>query len=281
MAPAEPIPLPPELTGPVQHRFLSPHYDDIALSCGGIVARLARSGRQPEVAVVFGDQPDPTLPLSPFAAAMHDAWGLSAAEVIAARRREEAAAAAALGATSGNLPFRDAIYRGGAYQSNEQLFGPPDPSEAQLSTHIAGAMVGDDTPNSQFRVYAPLAVGGHVDHQLGFAAGTRLARAGWDVLFYEDLPYALPAGNLAARLAAVETAGITIEPAAVVDVSCTWDAKLAAILAYPSQLETVFGYANAGSSPAEIDAIMGAYARRVGNGTLAERVWRIVASPMR
>ena len=56
-----------ELTGPERHLFLSPHYDDIALSCGGTAALLARAGRDPEVALIFGDHPDPAAPLTPFA----------------------------------------------------------------------------------------------------------------------------------------------------------------------------------------------------------------------
>lgn len=270
-------PLPPALTGAVRHRFLSPHYDDIALSCGGTVARLARAGISPEIVVVFGDEPDPRHPLSSFATAMHEAWGLSAREVITARREEEAAAAEALGARRGNLPFRDAIYRGDAYGSNEQLFGPPAPNEADLPRLIAAEMVGADTPDPGVRVYAPLAVGGHVDHQHGFAAGAELARAGWDVLFYEDLPYALPDGALQRRRSELGAA-LAPEPAAEVDVEETWRAKVDAILAYRSQLATVFGYAAAGSTPAEIDAVMSAYAARPALGTKTERFWRLAGA---
>ena len=266
--------LPSDLAGPSRHRFLSPHYDDIPLSCGGTVARLARAGLAPEVAVVFGDEPDPAAPLTPFAAAMHQRWGLDAAEVVAARRREEVAAAATLGATSDNLPFLDAIYRADHYASDASLFGNPVPAEANLPAWVVSAMTLDGPPDPRVRVYAPLAVGGHVDHRHGFAVGAALARAGWDVLFYEDLPYALRDGALETRRTALGDA-LAPEPAAVVDVAATWDAKLAAILAYRSQLEAVFRYADAGSSPAEIDAVMSAYARRVGAGAPAERFWRL------
>ena len=267
---------PPELTGPTRHRFLSPHYDDIALSCGGTVALLARAGLAPEISVVFGDEPDQTVPLSPFAEQMHEGWGLTAGEVIAGRRREEAAAAAVLGATSSSLPFLDAIYLGRHYQSSEQLFGEPAPAEANLPAWIASAMVLDDPPDPHVRVYAPLAVGGHVDHRHGFAVGVDLARAGWDVWFYEDLPYALRAGALDALLATLPPN--VLAPAATIDVTATWDAKLAAILAYPSQLATVFGYVDSGSSPEEIDALMRGYAVRAGHGIAAERFWRLASS---
>ena len=266
--------LPPPPAGPSWHRFVSPHYDDIALSCGGTVARLAAASLAPEISVVFGDEPDPAVPLSPFAAAMHDAWGLLAGEAIAARRREEAAAAAAMGATSATLPFLDAIYRGRHYDSEERLFGEPAPAEANLPAWIASALALDTPPDSRVRVYAPLAVGGHVDHRHAFRLGADLARAGWDVWFYEDLPYALRDGALEARLAALAVTD-AVAPTGVVDVAATWDAKLAAILAYPSQLAGVFGRAGTGSPLPEIDAVMRAYALATGQGTLSERLWRL------
>ena len=121
----------PLLFGPATHRFLSAHYDDIALSCGGTVALLARHGVTPEVRVAFGAEPDPTLPLSPFAVMQHRQWGLAAGEVIRARRVEEAAAAARLGATSSSLTLCDAIYRGDRYQLSAHL-PPARTSTAQV-----------------------------------------------------------------------------------------------------------------------------------------------------
>jgi hypothetical protein len=66
---------------------------------------------------------------------------------------------------------------------------------------------------------------------------------------------------------------VPLAPVAVVDVAAAWDAKLAAILAYPSQLATAFGYVAVGSGRAEIDAALRAYARQRGGATLAERFW--------
>ena len=265
------------LAGPTWHRFLSPHYDDIALSCGGTVALLTGAGLAPEIVVIFGHQPDSAVPLSPFAVTMHEGWGLSASEVIASRRGEEAAAALALGATSSSLPFLDAIYRGRHYESDEQLFGETVPAEASLPPAIISALQLDAPPDERVRMYAPLAVGGHVDHRHGFAAGVALARAGWNVWFYEDLPYALNAGAIEARLTAL-AGEAPVEPVATIDIKATWAPKLAAILAYPSQLSTVFRYVGAGSSRDEIDQVMRAYATQVGGGVPAERFWRLSRS---
>jgi len=123
------------------------------------------------------------------------------------------------------------------------------------------------------RVYAPLAIGNHVDHQHAFRTGIALGRRGVEVWFYEDLPYALRPDARALRM---EQAGVALREGAVVDVSPVWSTKLDAILAYPSQLTTVFTqYVGIGTSRAEIDAAMAAYAREAGDGFLGERFWTL------
>jgi LmbE family N-acetylglucosaminyl deacetylase len=263
-----------DLVAPTRHIFLSPHYDDIALSCGGTAALLARAGRRPEVALIFGDNPDPFVPLTAFAETLHRNWGLDAAQVIAGRRAEEAAAGAILGTTEIFLPFRDAIYRGARYTSDDVLFGTPAADEANLPGAIIAALGLRDSEREDIRLYAPLGVGRHVDHQQAFAAGVTLERRGWDVWFYEDLPYALRAR---ARQDRIASAGVALSPAAAVDVTATWDAKIAAILAYPSQLPTVFAYVDCGSSREEIEAVMRTYATAAGAGRLAERFWQVTS----
>src|SRR5215211_5915917 len=195
--------VPPELTRPTRHLFLSPHYDDIPLSAGATVRLLANQGRAPETLVVFGSEPDRARPLSAFAQALHERWGLSANRVIASRQAEEAAAATVLGAQTRVLPFRDAIYRGDFYQSDNELFGSPASEEASLPVAIAASLDLGDSPDTTTRIYAPLGVGKHVDHQIVHLAGQELARRGWEVWFYEDIPYALKPMALDARLAEV------------------------------------------------------------------------------
>lgn len=261
-----------ELTAPERHIFLSPHYDDIALSVGGTASLLADAGRAPEVALIFGDHPDPAVPLTSFAELMHRGWGLDTAQVIAGRRAEEAAAAAILGTTEIFLPFRDAIYRGARYTSDDLLFDTPAIDEASLPGEIVEALNLAGDQRATTRLYAPLAIGRHVDHQQVFLAGVSLERAGWDVWLYEDLPYALRRGAREERFA---TAGVKLSQRAIVVVTPAWEKKIAAILAYPSQLATVFSYVNSGSSPEEIETIMRAYAREAGAGVEGERYWQL------
>jgi hypothetical protein len=155
--------------------------------------------------------------------------------------------------------------------SNEHLFGRPTVDEAELPGKIIESLdlqVADDST----RVFAPLAVGNHVDHQIVFAAGVDLARVGWEVWFYEDLPYALRSGASEERIAA---SGIPMKVAAIVDVSSVWPSKIDAIMAYPSQLAVIFGYVGKGHSREQIDAVMHSYAAEVGGNGPAERFWKL------
>ena len=267
-----------ELTRPTRHLFLSPHYDDIPLSAGATVRLLSDRGLAPETLVVFGSEPDRNRPLSAFAQAMHERWGLSANEVIASRQAEEAAAAAVLGARTRVLPFRDAIYRGDYYLSNEDLVGTPAGEEASLPVAIAATLDLADSPETTTRIYAPLGVGKHVDHQIAHLAGQELTARGWDVWFYEDIPYALKPMALDARLAEVRAAA-RLEPVANIPAQSTWEQKIDAILRYPSQLETVFlQYVGVGTTRDEIGEALSAYAARAGDGVMAERFWHLTES---
>ncbi|CAN5751858.1 PIG-L family deacetylase [soil metagenome] len=265
-----------DLVSPERHIFLSPHYDDISLAAGGTARQLASNGRQPEIALIFGDHPDPNLPLTPFARELHQRWGLSATEAVYARRAEEAAASSLIGATDRYLPFHDAIYRGDRYLSDDDLFGTPTPDESSLPALILASLdVGDTNPGST-RFYAPLAIGNHVDHQHAFLVGVKLHQDGHQVWFYEDLPYALIPGKLEARLSVASPA---VEVAALVDVSSVWNTKIDAIMAYPSQLDVIFGgYANLGTTRSDIDAAMRQQSESLGDGVAAERFWIVATS---
>ena len=262
-----------DVTAPQRHLFLSPHYDDIALSAGGAAALAAGSGRQADIALIFGSEPDHSQPLTDFAESMHRGWGMSSADVIAGRRAEEAAASKILGTADHFLPFHDAIYRGANYLNNEQLFARPAAGDSGLPEAIAASLGLDGATPGSVRIYAPLASGFHVDHQIAFEASRLLAAAGHEVWLYEDLPYSLKPERLRARLDDLDG---QVMVAGVVDVSDVWETKIDAIMAYPSQLPTIFDYVGVGHTREAIDVALGDYARARGGGVTAERYWRFV-----
>ena len=264
------------LAAPEQHLFLSPHYDDIALSAGATVRRLADLGRQPETLIVFGSEPDPDMELSPFASAMHEGWGLASSEVIARRRAEEANAAQAIGATVRLLPFHDAIYRGHSYLSDDDLFSAPSAADALLPDRIIVSLGLPETATDAIRLYAPLGIGNHVDHQLVFTTAARLAANGWDVWLYEDVPYALREGARDRRLAAISPEH-PVQVRGNVVAGPQWDAKLDGILSYPSQLETIFHhYVGVDPSREGIGNALTAYANKDYEENVSEMFWYLL-----
>jgi len=242
-----------------RHVFLSAHFDDVAFSCGGTVARLAAAGRRPIIVVVFAAAPEDGAPMTAFAH-VHDAmWGIGddPATSNIGRQAEEQASARLLGATVRTLPFRDAIYRADRYEGNERLFGAVHPDEWDLPVAIAATLAQEVGALDGARVYVPLAVGRHVDHQLVFRAGQVLAGQGADVWVYEDLPYSLRSDARQARRA--ESAG-DVEEMAEVSVDAVWASRIAAVMAHTSQLASAFGYVDVAPNVAVITDALARFA---------------------
>lgn len=245
--------------------FLSPHYDDATLSCGGTIALLAAGGAAPLVITVFGGGPD-AHGLTDFARWQHERWGTGLGDTQSVRRAEDRHAAGILGYETRWLEYRDAIYRGDRYLTDEALFGPVAPDEARLVDQLAGRIAALSELGGGGSLYVPLAVGNHVDHQIIFQAGCLLAAAGTDVLAYEDFPYTALDGELDRRLV---TASAELGAPRVVDISATLARRIAAIAAYPSQLDVIFRFWP--SMPAAVEA----YAFGIGGNVPAERYWPV------
>ena len=122
----------------------------------------------------------------------------------------------------------------------------------------------------------PLGIGNHVDHQLAFTAAASLARAGWEVWFYEDIPYALRAGARERRLADIaRSGGWRLRGKA--PAGAHWDARLDAILSYPSQLDTIFRqYVGVDPDRDGISEALAAYGADEHEKTIGERFWSLI-----
>ncbi len=245
--------------------FIQPHYDDVPLSCGGTVA-LHATRREAQIVTVFASGLVDEM-VGPFAAWKHERWNLTDVDAVQETRRgEDAAAAGVLGCPVRWLGLPDAIYRGERYSSDDELFGPLRAEELELAEHLAEELRGLPEWRPGTRVFVPLAVGAHVDHQLVFEAGRHLAGSGVTVFAYEDCPYVIhsPAA-LAVRLTEV---GAHLEDSVVVDIEATLPQRLAAIACYHSQLPVIFRFTD---DPA---AAVTRFARSLGDdGTAAERFW--------
>ncbi len=168
--------------------FLSPHLDDIAFSCGGLVWDLANNGHMVEIWTINAGYP-PEDGLSPLANKLHLNWGLGL-DAVRIRREEDQKACQILGAIPRYFSYLDCIYRKTPagefyYYSEGHIFGGLDPRESNLIDSLSSQLLGELPEGA--RVVAPLGIGNHVDHELTRKAASRL---GIPLTFYADYPYA-------------------------------------------------------------------------------------------
>ena len=174
--------------------YLSPHFDDVALSVGGLLWEQSKAGEHVSVWTICGGNPPPGE-FSPFAEGLHTRWE-TGAESISVRRAEDQESCRLLGAESVHFNIPDCIYRRSPksdkhlYASEQALWIPVHPDEEPLVAQITAEMSEKLQPDTQ--VVCPLTLGKHVDHRLTRMAAERL---GVPLLFYADYPYILSAQN--------------------------------------------------------------------------------------
>ncbi len=253
-----------------QRIYLSPHLDDAALSCGGRVFQERRAGLSVLVLTLMaGDGPLDAMD-SPIVAELHTRWELATnPNPAAARRAEDREAMSILDADFLHWEWPECVYRrhprtnAFLYPSEESLWHLVHPAERNLSTRLARDLA--DLPLAPGgRVYAPLTVGGHVDHLLVRQAVEIWGASGAELAYYEEYPYAEQPETLAAVLGDGTgwRAEITVlDEAALV-------AKAAAVACYRSQISTFF------SGTDEIAIRLRAYATVASQGQgWVERYW--------
>jgi LmbE family N-acetylglucosaminyl deacetylase len=171
-------------------------------------------------------------------------------DIVARRRLEDERYAYFAEASIVWLDLPDAVYRG--YETDAELLGEPRDDDDPLSA----ALRREINRLEPQRIYVPLAVGNHVDHQLCRDVGIRLISEGrrWvmpgpeyagTVTFYEDFPYAwwqgfsslddLPADAL------LDVPGDVALTPDYAEVSDQLERKIEGITLYESQLDRLFG----------------------------------------
>jgi LmbE family N-acetylglucosaminyl deacetylase len=265
----------------VTHVFLSPHPDDAALSCGGLIAALRDRGEAVTVVTVFGG-PGPLGYLTPY---QLEALGFgearpapTPAQVMAVRRAEDEAYARFAGAAIEPLQLPDAVFRG--YDSDTALMSPPRPDDPAPVDRLR-AELARLRPE---RLYVPLSIGGHVDHrQVRRAAIELLSDPASPYLdrtrFWEDFPYALNTGferldQLDPEIVASLPAGAGLV-AEYVEIGAVVDRKLQGLQSYESQLAHLFG--DGGDATAAAVRARAARVGELGGVGPAERYWQLAA----
>ncbi len=204
----------------------------------------------------------------------------AAGDLMARRRVEDERYAYFAEASIVFLDLPDAVFRG--YEGDAELLGAPRDDD---ETPFDQLRVEIDRLEPQ-RVYFPLGVGGHIDHQLCREVGVRLLEeprrwvmpgpdyAGM-VAFYEDFPYALwndfrGLDGLGEDPFAGLPAGVSLRPE-YADITDQLESKIMGISLYESQIERLFDgtreMANAVRSHGRVTAELGSV-----DGS-AERYW--------
>ncbi len=245
------------------HVFVSPHADDVVLSCGGTIHSLLSESKPVEVIGVFAGTPE-TPRYSAYARHLHAKWQL-AGNPIEERWREDSAAMRDLGIASFErwdyleAPYRTAGDGRPLYGGNEELTGPVEAEDEKLRDDIAQKVRIhlEKLPDTAV-LYFPLALGHHVDHQILYEIGLALCASGKQIRFYEDFPYA---ENYKAN-------GFDggWQPTII---SVSVEMKLRAANAYASQVRGL------GGSISTLEKRLRDFGASVGNGDPSERYWKI------
>ncbi len=212
--------------------YISPHFDDAVLSCGGLIYEQSRQGLPVEIWTICAGDPPPGL-LSPLAQFCHFQWGTQTAEeTVSLRQKEDRAAAAILGAETLHFGIPDCIYRRspeGELLYTDDVFGPRHPLETKLDTSITVALKEELLPDDT--VICPLTIGGHLDHVLARAA---VEQIGISLHYYADIPYLLNAPDTLEMV--VSGLGEKLFPVSPDGLQAWQDG----ILAYSSQIKMLF-----------------------------------------
>jgi LmbE family N-acetylglucosaminyl deacetylase len=239
--------------------YLSPHFDDIALSCGGLAWEQSQAGELVQGWTICAGETPPG-PLSPFAAGLHARWN-AGQNAPAERRAEDLRACRFMGAMPRHFDLPDCIYRRGLdqtthlYASEQAIFGPLHAEEAGLVDRLAEDLA-KWIPKKAV-VVCPLTLGGHVDHRLTRAAVEKIDRQVW---YYADYPYVLSRSPdlETLRQSGWQSTLFTVSEAGL-------EAWIASVAAYTSQVSTFWPDESA------MREALHEYWQSVGGGV---RLWR-------
>ena len=156
--------------------ILSPHLDDTFFSIGGVLAVLSKSIKKIKNIVIFShDQ---------YVIKEYDA-GVKAN--IALRKNEENMNCRSIGISPVYLDY-EAAYPGRGYANwNDPI---DEKRDASLIEDLSKKIREELGSVKESLIFAPLSIGGHIDHRIVNRIAAGFKNEGFKVVFYEDLPYA-------------------------------------------------------------------------------------------
>lgn len=174
---------------------LSPHLDDAALSCGGLLSAL--KGKVSRLVITLScSNPTPRPGASGKPVRARNRAGYASP---AERRREDIAAMHALDCDFVHLGFTDSIYRRSP-TSGDLIYKTPREILARGLPHIEDSAHVEELylvlrrlclGMGRLLLLSPMGIGHHVDHSICAHVVARLTSERATVLFYEDFPYVI------------------------------------------------------------------------------------------
>ena len=185
----------------MQWIYLSPHFDDVALSCGGVIWDQTRAGEEVHIWTICAGDP-PSGEFSDLAQQLHSRWE-TGSQAIEKRRIEDINSCQILKASYFHFEIPDCIYRKVIqtntiemtnrnldqvflYPSEEKMFGEIHPNDEQLILSLGDKL--KEMISNDAVVVSPFGLGGHVDHLFTRKAIECLKIP---ILYYLDYPYVL------------------------------------------------------------------------------------------
>jgi LmbE family N-acetylglucosaminyl deacetylase len=225
--------------------ILSPHLDDAALSCGGLLHALRDKVSTLVVSISCGT-------IRVVAADGSCKVSTRKGHVSArARRREDIAAMHSVDTDFVHLSFPDVIYRRSPltgrliYRSARETWVAPRIDDMGHIEELYLVLRRLCLDLGRILLLSPMGIGHHVDHQIAAQVALRMAatNAGAELLFYEDFPYVadprIGRGDPDDPHQALERLGRAPVQRFAVPVDA--DAKMALLRHYASQVTPLFG----------------------------------------
>lgn len=223
--------------------ILSPHLDDAALSCGGLLHALQGVSTL-VVTLCSGNPPQRASPDG-----RHTAPARRGHVSPRIRRAEDIAAMRAIAAEFVHLSFPDAIYRRNTqtgkliYPSARERWVAPNAEDAAHIEELYRLLRRICLDLGPILLVSPMGIGDHVDHQITALVALRLAAAGASLLFYEDFPYVAnpDSGRGDGDGPHAALARLQLEPNERFIVPVDVDGKMRLLRHYVSQVPVLFG----------------------------------------
>lgn len=237
------------LSDPIRIYFFSPHPDDVALSCGGMIAKFISEGKDVRVVNIFSSASSDLSFPNPLAEQYLkedlNKTSLSADDYRiwkTLRQEEDKKGLFLLGISDSkiyNLNMKDAIFRSDLnsyfYQTEPSLFQTIMKQDKPLLLDILKSIQQLDIRIGDL-LFFPVGIGSHVDHQFAFLCGMNFFKRGFNIIFYEEFPYNINESKIRSRLDNIDFSLRNMD----IGITQFREIKQSSILQYQSQIKGLF-----------------------------------------